>query len=69
MTEDTTAMMNDMTASLNGVASGAQWVRSHLTASMGGIGFHYLYSKDLEPGEYTMTQGCIAGTIVDVDGE
>ena len=36
---------------------------------MAGVGFHYLYSIDLEPGGYTMTQGCIAGTIVDVDEE
>ena len=56
-------MMGDM------MVSGAQWVRSQLTASMAGVGFHCLYSIDLEPGGYTMTQGCIAGTIVDVDGE
>ena len=48
------------------MASVAQCVRSQLTASMTQVGFHYHYSIDLEPG---MTQGYIAGTIVDVDGE
>ena len=28
-----------------------------ITASMGGVGFHFLYSIDLEHGGYTMTQG------------
>ena len=56
-------MIDNMMASWSGVVINSD------NDSMAGVGFYYLYSIDLEPGGYTTTQGCIAGTIVDVDGE
>ena len=62
-------MIDNMKNSWSGVMTNSDNDRRQLTASMAGVGFHYIYSIDLELGGYTMTQGCIAGTIVDVDGE
>ena len=56
-------MMDNMMDSWSGVMINSD------NDSMAGVGFHYLYSIHLEPGGYTMIQRCIAGTIIDIDGE
>ena len=70
-------MRSQLTASMAGVGFhylyfnrfGTWWIyHDSRTASMAGVGFHYLYFNRFGTW-WVMTEGCIAGTIVDVDGE